>query len=291
MLYQCALLLYEKGEWERNLPKDEYKNLQRALVSPEAWGTFLNQCCVSSPNQEYAFNNNTLATDGIEHNPQYHRIFNFRVRSLLCETALDLMAGLEESYDTYQLLEDNGASDDEPQFLFELPKSSMECTDSPIPLPETSYTQLSPDVKLKLGIVLQQLKNNPASIPFLEPVNPVEVPNYYHIITNPMDLCTITKKLNDGAYRSVREFQQDLNRVWQNCYTYNTDPESIYVRFASIMQEQQDFLLHSFLPEIQPYYQHNENLPPTQGQFYFKSALDVKPQRYSHEYPVFKPHV
>jgi len=46
-----------------------------------------------------------------------------------------------------------------------------------------------------------------------------------------MDLGTMTKKLAEGQYLSAKEFQQDLNCIWQNCYTYNTDPVPFILNF------------------------------------------------------------
>eukprot|EP01025_Chloroclados_australasicus_P050248 TRINITY_DN5755_c0_g2_i1.p1 TRINITY_DN5755_c0_g2~~TRINITY_DN5755_c0_g2_i1.p1 ORF type:complete len:512 (-),score=63.20 TRINITY_DN5755_c0_g2_i1:502-1860(-) len=56
---------------------------------------------------------------------------------------------------------------------------------------------------------------------FNAPVKAAEVPDYYKIIKNPMDLGTIGKKLKDGSYNSPIQFQEDMRLVWSNCKHYN----------------------------------------------------------------------
>ncbi|KAK0231399.1 hypothetical protein IW262DRAFT_1343900 [Armillaria fumosa] len=58
---------------------------------------------------------------------------------------------------------------------------------------------------------------------FLKPVSKTEAPDYHTIIQNPMDLQTMTRKVKVKSYKSKREFQDDLDLIWTNCYTYNGD--------------------------------------------------------------------
>jgi transcriptional activator SPT7 len=41
------------------------------------------------------------------------------------------------------------------------------------------------------------------------------------VISNPMDLQTMLKKVKQKQYKSKREFKDDLDLIWSNCYTYN----------------------------------------------------------------------
>jgi hypothetical protein len=63
--------------------------------------------------------------------------------------------------------------------------------------------------------------------PFLEPV-PREVEGYHEMIRHPMDLGTITMKLQRGLYPSVQHVHQDIMLMIQNCYTFNTEGSEIY---------------------------------------------------------------
>ncbi|KAF5355103.1 hypothetical protein D9756_005773 [Leucocoprinus leucothites] len=56
---------------------------------------------------------------------------------------------------------------------------------------------------------------------FLKPVSKAEVPDYYEVIANPMDFQTMLKKVKQKQYKSKREFKDDLDLIWSNCYTYN----------------------------------------------------------------------
>ena len=64
---------------------------------------------------------------------------------------------------------------------------------------------------------------------FYEPVDPVKygIMDYFDIITNPMDLGTIKKKLNYNAYENAQEFVDDFKLVWKNCFRYNGEVHEI----------------------------------------------------------------
>ena len=64
---------------------------------------------------------------------------------------------------------------------------------------------------------------------FHKPVDPEElnIPDYFNIIKNPMDFSTIKKKLNNFTYTNCKEFCDDMNLVFENCYTYNGRTTSI----------------------------------------------------------------
>ena len=64
---------------------------------------------------------------------------------------------------------------------------------------------------------------------FHRPVDPIElnIPDYFDIIKNPMDFSTIKKKLNNFSYTNLKEFCDDMDLVFENCYTYNGRKTSI----------------------------------------------------------------
>jgi hypothetical protein len=77
---------------------------------------------------------------------------------------------------------------------------------------------------------LQQLKKNPNSWPFLEPVNPTRlgIPDYFDVIKEPMDLSTVEKNLKNYQYSTMNQFHVDINRIWFNSYHYNQKGSDIY---------------------------------------------------------------
>ncbi|KAA1476547.1 hypothetical protein DENSPDRAFT_867330 [Dentipellis sp. KUC8613] len=56
---------------------------------------------------------------------------------------------------------------------------------------------------------------------FLKPVSRTDAPDYYDVIANPMDLQTMLKKVKQKHYKSKKEFKDDLDLIWSNCWTYN----------------------------------------------------------------------
>jgi len=64
--------------------------------------------------------------------------------------------------------------------------------------------------------------------PFLEPVDAELIPSYYKLITHPMDLSTIRKKLAGNEYRGPGEFSADFELMINNCYRFNPPGSEVY---------------------------------------------------------------
>ena len=81
--------------------------------------------------------------------------------------------------------------------------------------------------------LLDQLEHEKELIwPFLEPVNPADVPDYYTIVKSPIDMSTIRKRLESGSfYISMDIFVADVLRMFANAKFYNT-PETIFYKSA-----------------------------------------------------------
>jgi len=56
---------------------------------------------------------------------------------------------------------------------------------------------------------------------FNVPVDPLVVVDYYKVVKNPMDLGTISGKLERNEYSRPVEFATDVRQVWYNCKLYN----------------------------------------------------------------------
>uniref|UniRef100_A0A667WM63 Bromodomain, testis-specific n=1 Tax=Myripristis murdjan TaxID=586833 RepID=A0A667WM63_9TELE len=78
-------------------------------------------------------------------------------------------------------------------------------------------------------VVVRALWRHQFSWPFRQPVDAValRLPDYYTIIKNPMDLGTIKKRLQNNYYWKGLECIQDLNTMFNNCYTYNQPGDDI----------------------------------------------------------------
>lgn len=56
--------------------------------------------------------------------------------------------------------------------------------------------------------------------------------DYFNIIARPMDLGTIRKKLNEGAYRNPWGFVEDIYQMFRNAWCYN-HYTSKYYKYAT----------------------------------------------------------
>uniref|UniRef100_A0A5S6QA34 histone acetyltransferase n=2 Tax=Trichuris muris TaxID=70415 RepID=A0A5S6QA34_TRIMR len=73
----------------------------------------------------------------------------------------------------------------------------------------------------KLKLLLTQLRAHPSAWPFLEPVDAVEVPDYYGFIKYPVDLQTMEHRLESGYYCHPKLFKADVMRMLDNCRRFN----------------------------------------------------------------------
>ena len=85
--------------------------------------------------------------------------------------------------------------------------------------------------------------------PFLQRVNKREVPDYYQIIKQPMDIGSMIKKLKQLGYKSKKEFVDDLNLIWANCLKYNDKADHPYRKKAVYMRKETDKLT-PLIPDI-----------------------------------------
>lgn len=92
-------------------------------------------------------------------------------------------------------------------------------------------SQLPPaKLKQKCNEVLKALQTHQHAWVFNCPVDPVELglPDYFEVIKKPMDLGTVHKKLDNNAYHSIDDFQNDVNLTFDNAMTYNEEGTVVY---------------------------------------------------------------
>lgn len=105
----------------------------------------------------------------------------------------------------------------------------------------------------QLGIcekILLQLFCHNSSTPFQTPVGRT-VPNYFKIITRPMDLSTVKQKLSPthfNHYDSAGSFIADIKLIFSNCYTFNAK-ESQLSQTAKALEEFFVQMVSKELPE------------------------------------------
>ncbi|XP_022622338.1 bromodomain-containing protein 3-like isoform X2 [Seriola dumerili] len=79
------------------------------------------------------------------------------------------------------------------------------------------------------NVVIRSLWRHQFAWPFYQPVDAVALglPDYHTIITSPMDMGTIKKRLENNYYWSASECMQDFNTMFTNCYIYNKPTDDI----------------------------------------------------------------
>ncbi|KAF8391539.1 hypothetical protein HHK36_023844 [Tetracentron sinense] len=92
-----------------------------------------------------------------------------------------------------------------------------------------------PDNKL-LELILDKLQKKDTYGVYAEPVDPEDLPDYQDVIENPMDFGTVRKKLANGAYSNLEQFEGDIFLICTNAMQYNA-PETIYFKQARSIQE------------------------------------------------------
>lgn len=80
-----------------------------------------------------------------------------------------------------------------------------------------------------LESILNEMRDLPDVQPFLFPVNAKSVPDYYKIVTRPMDLQSIRDNLRAKKYQSREEFLADVNQIVENSTFYNGAKSSLTV--------------------------------------------------------------
>lgn len=65
------------------------------------------------------------------------------------------------------------------------------------------------------------MRKHKSAWPFLEPVNKDDVPDYYDVIDDPIDIKTIEKRLQTNYYTTKDIFIKDVKRIFSNATKYN----------------------------------------------------------------------
>ncbi|KAI5917604.1 histone acetyltransferase GCN5 [Camillea tinctor] len=131
----------------------------------------------------------------------------------------------------------------------------------PLSIPAIRATGWSPDMDVlarvphhgphfhELRRFLYQIQNHKQAWPFLNPVNRDEVPDYYNVITSPMDLSTIEERLESDYYAAPKDLVNDLKLIFDNCRLYN-DASTSYHKCAVKLEK----YMWSLIKEIPEWY-------------------------------------
>ena len=83
--------------------------------------------------------------------------------------------------------------------------------------------EIDKEIKSKLMKILSTLKKLKEAYEFLEAVDYIKynIPDYLDVIKYPRDLSIVQFNLENDYYRDIQSFLNDVQLIWDNCYTYN----------------------------------------------------------------------
>ncbi|CAO3570050.1 unnamed protein product [Mortierella alpina] len=105
------------------------------------------------------------------------------------------------------------------------------------------------ELRISLRTVVDELFKERKFKPFFRPVEHEEFPDYYDIVKKPMDLTTISDKINDFMYLDVKEFLSDIDLIADNTRLYNDihDPSRIIYRARDLQD-----VVHAMISRLDP---------------------------------------
>ena len=70
--------------------------------------------------------------------------------------------------------------------------------------------------------IIKTIMNKPYSAPFISPVDADEewAANYYKKIKKPMDFLQIKEKIENGKYKDLAEWKEDVSLIWSNAKSF-----------------------------------------------------------------------
>ncbi|GMH15737.1 hypothetical protein Nepgr_017578 [Nepenthes gracilis] len=105
--------------------------------------------------------------------------------------------------------------------------------DTVVEVPKEKRLKMDRSMTLRCSDILRKLMKHPDAWAFKEPVDPIalNIPDYFSIISEPMDLGTIKTKLDKNIYSIVEEFESDVRLTFSNAMLYN--PPSNFVHLMA----------------------------------------------------------
>lgn len=79
----------------------------------------------------------------------------------------------------------------------------------------------------QLEKAILKLYNDPEASVFASPVDITYFPDYLDVVTHPMDLSRVVRKLRAKRYSTPNECQADVDLIWNNCRFYNDNDSEI----------------------------------------------------------------
>ncbi|PON54613.1 Bromodomain containing protein [Parasponia andersonii] len=91
---------------------------------------------------------------------------------------------------------------------------------------------------VQCAAILRRLMTHEVGWVFKQPVDPValNIPDYFSIISHPMDLGTIKSKLEKNVYSGIEDFAADIRLTFSNAMLYNPPSNGVHVMAKKLSQ-------------------------------------------------------
>ncbi|XP_054155769.1 bromodomain-containing protein 3-like isoform X2 [Oppia nitens] len=118
------------------------------------------------------------------------------------------------------------------------------CVEPPFDPPSDKPLRFTNQLQYLRIMLTKYLCRYKAALPFLAPVNCIKlkIPDYYEVVTNPMDLQTIKRRLMFLWYDSARDCLSDFKLMFSNCYKFNDCDNFVYNAGKKLEQYLEDKL-------------------------------------------------
>jgi hypothetical protein len=89
---------------------------------------------------------------------------------------------------------------------------------------------------------------------FAQPIDPERdnVPTYLQVVQRPMDLGTVRQKLETDQYRTIQQWKDDVEQVWENSYHFNGRQALVSIlakQLQQLFREQADTLTENSISD------------------------------------------
>ncbi|XP_037871053.1 histone lysine acetyltransferase CREBBP isoform X3 [Bombyx mori] len=107
------------------------------------------------------------------------------------------------------------------------------------------------DLRQALMPTLEQMfRQDPESLPFRQPVDAQAlcIPDYFDIVSKPIDLSTIKSKLDRGVYKDPWEYVDDVWLMFENAWLYNRKNSRVYrycTKLSEVFEQEIDPVMQS----------------------------------------------
>lgn len=150
-----------------------------------------------------------------------------RERKVVAKSPVDRSAGYLNEHGMPIIRRDSSAhNNDRPKREIHPPKRDLPASG---PRPKKKKHQLELKFCQHVMNELVKKKHQAFAYPFMVPVDPValNIPNYHKVIKKPMDFGTIQANLHASQYAKAKEFYDDAQLVFQNCFKFNPPTDEV----------------------------------------------------------------